>query len=120
MITSSKYVRSQPWISHDQVPPLRREFDLSRSEYIKRQMLAMEKTEAERRKESTERGSDMVGKGTASPALKPPPKIRDPVDREHFNTGWLQEQRDAALAQHREPQVNTPSHDHSRPHHRQR
>lgn len=87
-----------PWIAPDKVPKVRRQFDLSRDEYTRRQLLAME---AEQQQQSGGRGSGMVQAGVPHYLLHPPPHIRDPVNRDLFNAQWLAEQRDAALNQAR-------------------
>jgi len=45
-----------------------------------------------------ERGSSMVERNKPAHDLRPPPNIRDPVERDHFNARWMTEQRNAAFA----------------------
>ena len=88
-----------PWISGDKIPVnLRRTFDMNRDPYIKRQLLAQEKTEAERR-EKQGRGSRMIEQDKPALHLRPPPEIRKPIERRDFGKRWLAEQRNAALSQ---------------------
>jgi hypothetical protein len=76
------------WLSTDHLPPLRRQFDMNRDPLIARQILDMEKTEAQRRED--QRASEH-----AKPELKPNPHIRtSPAEQ-----GWLSLQRNAMLAQ---------------------
>lgn len=107
-----------PWISYEKTPDILREFaansEPERNAMLRAQRLDMAKTEAERRREQSrgdkgeqtgnggsqnqQRMSSMVQKGASKPSLTPPPHIRDPVDRQHFNEAWMLEKRDAALA----------------------
>ena len=88
-----------PWISHDAIPQVLKEFQMNRDPYIRAQLLDMEKTEKQRRDEQEERSSGMVKNDVLNHTPKPPPVIRAPVDRENFEQRWLLEQRDSVLAQ---------------------
>lgn len=93
-----------PWLSRDsmgKLPAVRREFDLNRDPYIRRQILDLEKTETQRREEQGGRGSRMVGKDKPAPSLRPPKNTGKNVDRKVFRDKWLAEQRGAAMAQAR-------------------
>lgn len=103
-ITSSSRLYGQ-WLSPEaleMLPLLKREFDLNRDPLIRLQLADLEKTEAERRREAAESGSQgrsEAGKASTSlqskpvPWLKPPPEIRDPVERaihrERLAQVWL-------------------------------
>lgn len=93
-----------PWMNKDalsRVPNVRREFDLNRDPLIRVQMQDEGKTEAQRRREQMGqmgRGSGMVGQDQPKHNLRPPPDIREDVDRDSFNDRWMAEQRDAVMA----------------------
>ncbi len=84
--------------SFRKAPPQHRAFDHARDPYFSRQLKAMELTEAQRRGESerTGRGSQMVKLDKPFPELRPEHE-QTPI-RESFNRAWLNEQRDARLA----------------------
>lgn len=89
-----------PWISHDRLPPLRREFDYNRDPYLARQMDQEGMSEAERRRAASERASE-----TTTPPqhnLIPPPAMRGASDRAARNAGWLQAEREDAMAQYQQ------------------
>lgn len=103
-----------PWISHDRVPDVLKEFDLNRDPMIRAQLLDMKKSEARRRHEQGERsdtrssdgsghktrknGSRMIEGDGSEPILTPPPEMRRSADRQSFNYRWMIEKRDAAFA----------------------
>ncbi len=106
-----------PWLDASalqNLPPVRREFDLNRDPTIAAQLRDLDKSEAERRREQTERGSaglpngkhdsGMAARDRPEPANRPPPSLRAQVDRESFDARWLAAQRDAAFAR-----IATPS-----------
>lgn len=89
-----------PWLSEQAMaalPQMRRDFDFSRDPAIRRQLLDLAKTEAERRK-ATGRPSGMVGRDKPVPVLRPVKPLSGAVDRAVFEGRWLAEQRDAAMA----------------------
>ena len=83
--------------SFRQTQPIKRPFDHVRDPLISAQIKAMEKTEAQRREESSGRGSTMVRLHKPFPELRPKHQL-EPM-RSAFNQAWLREQREAALAQ---------------------
>lgn len=105
-----------PWISHDKLPDVLKEFDLNRDPMIRAQRLDMERSEADRRRQQSGRSdtgsgggnggkqpqpvnsSRMIGKDETKPVFAPPSDIRGSVDRANFNNRWMIEKRDAVLA----------------------
>lgn len=74
---------------------LRNSFEKERCEYNAKQVADIGKTEAERRKESTEiaerRESFMVKRQQPAPVLRPSPELAHGSDRATFNQRWEQE-----------------------------
>ena len=81
-----------PWLSYDDVPPLRRQFDLNRDPLIAKQMLDLEKTEAKRREEQAGRS-----KAQDKPKTELKPKFQRGGNLTHQQS-WLKAERDAVLA----------------------
>jgi hypothetical protein len=77
-----------PWISYETVPFLRREFDLNRDEYIRRQILDLELTEAQRRRK-------YAGKGEWDKAEL---DYKPPGARKNYENCWLKAERDAVMS----------------------
>ena len=105
-----------PWLSHQaaaSLPDIRREFELNRDPMIRKQVLDLARTEAERRGEGSGRGSGMVERDKPDPHPRPPTETGHPVDQAAFSSRWLVEQRDAVLAAAAARQ--TPSTDAPRP-----
>lgn len=105
---------SGPWLSNEamnNLPRVRRAFDLNRDPMIAKQIRDNEKTESQRRQEQVDgqagRGSTMVKQDRPAPAPHPTGPDADAVNREAFKERWLTEQRDAAMAQ-AEEQQSTP------------
>jgi len=103
MSAADKY--AGPWMPPEtlaRLPALRRAFDMNRDPLIAAQLRADQMTEAERRRENSERtdggGSSMVENDKPFMAHRPPPEMRGGVDREAFSQNWLKAQRDAAMA----------------------
>jgi hypothetical protein len=95
------------------LPGVRPDFEQSRDPNRARLMRDLQKSEVRTgnrgQEEQAGRGSHM-GSGRDSRMIKqdqpkailrPPEKIRTPVDNQHFRNRWLKEQRDAAMAQYR-------------------
>ncbi len=81
-----------PWSPSNTLPKLRRDFDQLHT-YLQPRSLATEQDNQE------QGGSMMVEDDHLAPTLVPPPNIRDPVDRKHFNQRWMLEHRNAVMAQ---------------------
>ena len=119
MSAADKY--TGPWMPAEtlaHLPKLRRAFDMNRDPLIAAQLRADQVTEAERRRENSERtdsgGSSMVENDKPFMAHRPPPKMRGGVDREAFSQNWLKAQRDAAMSRVK----SSPSRDERGPDHR--
>lgn len=78
--------------------PVRPHFDHARHPLISAQLKAMQKTEAQRRKESAGRNSEMIRLHRPFPDLRP--KHEQGPLRARFNQAWLREQREARLHQY--------------------
>lgn len=93
-------VVNDPWMSakaRASLPNTRYEF-LKNTDPVKlRELRSRDKTEAERREESSGRNSKMVRQDKPKANLNPPPEISQPADVERFNRNWLAEQRAAAM-----------------------
>lgn len=89
------------WIASENIPPVLKDF--YQSAYDSMSYSRVENAEyaikegSEQREEQDGRGSGMVQSEQPKPVYKPPPSIRNPVDRENFKSGWLQEQHEAAM-----------------------
>lgn len=115
MSAADKYLG--PWMRPEtlaRLPKLRRSFDMNRDPLIRLQLLDEQKSEAQRREESTgSGGSGIAGKEKPIMAHRPPPAMRGGVDRAAFSQKWLKAQRDAALAiarpkqTRREPEITS-------------
>lgn len=82
-------------VSLKKLQPLREPFDQTRDPLYKKQLEALEKTEAQRREE-TETGSQMVKLHKPFPDLRP--RNDQSQIRRTFNQAWLREHRRAAEA----------------------
>lgn len=83
-----------PWIAPEKLPPLRRDFDLNRDLYIKKQIL-----HEEQRAQGGGETPMKIVQNRPIPALTPPPKIRNHVLRQSFNERCLAAHQHAAHAQ---------------------
>ena len=86
-----------PWLptAYEKLPQLRYQFDLKRDPLIAKQMLDLEKTEAQRREEQA---------GRSKAQDKPKPELKPKYQRGGDLTqqqSWLKEQRDQVLAEAR-------------------
>ncbi len=104
---------TSPWITPDQYPAMHQEFADNSDPTMQAQRLAMEQTEAERRREQIgesgssggesvspfhQRGSHMVETDHIEPALRPSHELRGAIDAQSFDQRWMIERREAALA----------------------
>ncbi len=80
------------WSPSQKLPNLRRDF-AQLNTYLQPRSHLREQDNTDQ-----QRGSHMVEVDHLAPTLVPPPNIRDPVDRAHFNQKWLLEARNAVLA----------------------
>lgn len=90
-----------PWLSNQaaaSLPDIQREFDLNRDPLVRRQVLDLNRSEAQRRGDGSGRGSGMVERDRPNPHPRPPAETGHPVDQASFSSRWLVEQRDAVLA----------------------
>lgn len=90
-----------PWLSNEalsRLPNVGRDFDLSRDPLVRRQLLDLNRSEAQRHGDGTGRSSTMIERDQPRPAARPPEEISRPADRAAFSSRWLVEQRDATLA----------------------
>jgi hypothetical protein len=93
----------------NQIPSeLSHHFGINSDPLRKQQIEDMHTTEAQRRDEQGGGTGSIADKTQLNYEMQPPPHIRDPVMRDHFDAGWKQgwiaAQRDAAMRQAAEKQ----------------